>query len=154
MQRLITDWLSSDTSRPQQPSTLVLNPLCLPVSMARRPGTCKFVVRRVPASTIARVEELLADVNSDGATMIRLFNQFSDFKALNFGLVSFVTKDGKRMREEDRPNIDHILLTLFIIDIIQQGIKASSALTYTHLIIEASSRNDHAIKGCFFRGSF
>jgi len=76
--------------------------------------------------------------------MIRLQRQFEEFKILNGDVVVPVGSE-KRPREDE-----HILLFLFIIDILEQGIKPSSCITYTHLLLEAAGRDrkGDSMKGC------
>jgi integrase len=78
---------------------------------------------------VAEAEKLIASVNQDAVTMHRLWRDLHESIALNPGYTMEVS------------------LVIFIIDIHIQSIKASSALTYTYLILEASRRAGTPISG-------
>lgn len=135
MQRLLTDYFdrAPAANEPQTPAKrLRLTDLCLPMQCVRARREGKFVVRVVPLETVSLCEELLMRVNTDGATMTRLYDQFKEFRVLN-GL----NDEGSKARS----------LWLFIIDCFVQGLKASSCKTYCSLLLEAHRRSGAPFSG-------
>ena len=126
MQRLLTEYFGSKEGDRKRPS-LSLSDLCLPLSCVRPRREGKMQVRVLPERTIRMVESMLERVNSDGATMTRLYAQFDEFVTLN-GLPAVEAVDRAKS------------LWLFIIDGFEQGLKASSCRTYCSLLIEAHRR--------------
>ena len=113
-----------------RPSGWELTELRLPKSTGdRRPCARKFVVRTVPRRTVELADALLLQVNSDARAMASLFDVFAEFRVKN----PLITE------------IDAALM-LFIIDIIVQGIKASSAQTYLRSLVAAFQRKGTPIQ--------
>ena len=141
VQRRLTGWLLDlpepnadverphDVERPPRRRRLELDELQLPPGSAGSAGGCSYEVRVFPAATIAKAEELISNVNGDAVTMHRLWRHLQE---------SVTANPGYSME---------ISLVLFIIDIHVQSIRASSALTYTYLLLEASRRAEKAISG-------
>ena len=135
VQSRLTGWLLDlpepevDVGRPPRRRRLELDDLQLPIGSSGASGGCSYEVRVFPAATIAKAEELISDVNGDAVTMHRLWKHLHESIAVNPGYSM------------------EISLVLFIIDIHTQSIKASSALTYTYLLLEASRRAEKPISG-------
>ena len=132
MQRLLTNYIGGEP--PSRRPRLELNALRLPKASEKSIREGKFVVRRVPQSTVTRFEEMLLSANGDATTMNRLWKLFNEFETLNVD----ITKNDR-----------DVALALFLVDVLEQGLKASSVVTYARTIIEASGRADAgtSIKG-------
>ena len=122
MQRLLTEWMPAPVP-PQQRRRLELNVLALPVDTMRPIREGKFVVRQVPIETIVKFESMIGEANTDATTMNRLWRLFADFQVLN-------------------PHANRtVQVGLFVVDMVQQGLKPSSAISYSRLLLEAASRS-------------
>ena len=87
------------------------------------------MVRQVPIETILKFERMIGEANTDSTTMNRLWRLFSDFQDLN--------------PHENRT----VQVGLFVVDMVQQGLKPSSAITYSRLLLEAASRSGQPFTG-------
>jgi len=96
-----------------------------------------FELRKVPARVIQLAETLLMAVNTDAKSMTSLYECFLKFKEIN-GL-------------EEK---DDIALLLFLLDIVAQGIKITSAITYGRTIISALGRANRPIVSPLVRDTF
>lgn len=137
MQRLLTEWMadshSQNTSRPTSRRRVELNDLYLPLTSERQIREGIFVVRAVPDSTVMELERMIMQVNSDATTMNRLWTLFGRFQELN-------PHDSRAIQ-----------VSLFVVDMVEQGVKPSSALTYSRILTEAASRAGEPFEGPVLR---
>lgn len=118
--------------------SLQLNDLLLPIStQPASHNPIKYVVRRVPISTVLVAEALIESSHSDAATLNSLWGRFSEFSSLNDEFVATLPAQAQHSA----------LLLLFITDIIEQGIKVSSALVYAKHIYAAAGRSGRPFQG-------
>lgn len=121
MQQLLTQWVTCvEPVRTQR--RCELNEILLPQGSERPIRNGKFVVRKVPIETYEMLDKMLLETNGDSTTMNRLWKLFRSFQEINPGENA------------------SIQLSLFLTDMIVQGVKASSVLTYGRLLLEAGSR--------------
>lgn len=129
MPRLLEDFARNDNPR------LVLGRDKLPsITMHQRAGPRRFQVRQVPWNTIKTTMFLLDAVNPAGANQRSIYRLYENFVNCN-------SDEAGTFYESDE------MLLLFIMDIIIQGIKASSAQTYMSSILKIAERSGKKIKG-------
>ena len=129
MPRLIEDFAHHDDPR------FILGRDKLPsITSHQRTGTRRFEIRRAPWSTIKTALFLIDAVNPSGADQRSIYRQYENFSQCN-------SDDAGAFYDSDE------MLCLFIIDIIVQGIKASSAETYMSSILRIAHRKGKSIKG-------
>jgi len=129
MPRLLEDFADHENAR------LVLGRDKLPsITAHTRAGVRRFQVRRVPWATIKTTMFLLDAVNPAGADQRSIYRLYLNFVACN-------SDESRELYDSDE------MLCLFIVDIIMQGIKASSAETYMCSILKIAKRSNHKIAG-------
>jgi len=104
------------------------------ITSHQRTGIRRFEIRRAPWSTIKTALFLLDAVNPSGADQRSIYRQYLHFVQCN-------SDEAGAFYDSDE------MLLLFIIDIIIQGIKASSAQTYMCSILKMAERSGKKIKG-------
>jgi hypothetical protein len=95
-----------------------------------------FEVRKVSDKLVELADALLLAVNSDAKSSTSIFETFKSFEKLN----------PKMSRD--------VCLLLFLVDIVSQGIKASSAITYGRQILGAISRTGEILKSPLIGDAF
>ena len=106
-----------------------LNELRLPKRAEEHQGRGRtFVVREVPGRVLDLADALLLGVNPDAKSMCSLMATFAEFQKKNPKILGTDCQ-----------------LMLFIIDIVVQGLKASSALTYLRTIVSGLRRAGSAV---------
>jgi len=129
MPRLLEDFSRRDNPR------LVLGRDKLPsITAHQRSGPRRFEVRQVPWNTIKTTMFLLDAVNPAGANQRSIYRLYENFVNCN-------SDEAGPFYETDE------MLLLFILDIIIQGIKASSAQTYMSSILKIAERSGKKIRG-------
>jgi len=129
MPRLLEDFARHDNPR------LVLGRDKLPsITAHQRTGPRRFEVRQVPWTTIKTTMFLLDAVNPAGADQRSIYRLYENFAQCN-------SDEAGTFYDSDE------MLLLFIMDIIIQGIKASSAQTYMSSILKMAERSGRKIKG-------
>jgi len=105
------------------------------ISAHKKTGTRRFEVRKIPWLTIKTCYYLIDAVNPSAADDRSIYDQFVQFRDKH------VDDVGVCLYSDDE------MLLLFCVDIMIQGIKASSAETYMAAIVRMSQRRGHRIKG-------
>jgi len=123
-----------DYSRDPDPLLRLKSDALPSISAHKREGQRRFVVRKVPWSTIKTAYYLIDSVNPSAAEARSIYKKYTEFVDLHCDAAGGYYKDDE-------------LLLLFIIDIMIQGIKASSATTYMAHIVKLARRRGHPIKG-------
>jgi len=123
-----------DYSRDPNPILRLKNDALPSISVHKREGQRRFIVRKVPWSTIKTAYYLIDAVNPSAAEARSIYKKYTEFVDLHCDAGGGYYKDDE-------------LLLLFIIDIMIQGIKASSATTYMAHIVKLAKRRGAPIKG-------
>jgi len=104
------------------------------ISSHKTEGPRRFAVRKVPWETIKTAYYLIDAVNPSAADRRSIFKQYQRFVDLN-------SDEAGAFYDDDE------MLMLFTIDIMIQGIKASSAETYFCSVLSMADRRGEKIKG-------
>ena len=111
-----------------------LNDLQYPESHKKRPRAPgdgrSFAIRKVPMATTDAASRLLLSVATTATTDATIYEDYEEFLRVN---------DGNDNRD--------LFLLLFVVDMVIQGIKPSSAKTYLAAILRSAKRTDQPIHG-------
>jgi len=116
-------------------NTLHLNEFSRPEGtkrVQREPGAGRtFKLRKITAETSMTTSNLLSEINTNSVSEENITQDFDEYCRINQD--AFTRKD--------------VLLLLFAVDMILQGIKISSARTYVRRIVKMNARRDTSLEG-------